>query len=153
MKGLKAIEKRLEGFVNREAKVGWFESARYNEDGQDISVAEVVVIQEYGAPGANIPPRPTIGPTIAEQGQKWSDNIAKGARAVIAGKATADQVLEIVGAQAAGDIRQTISEVRNPPLAESTLAQRARDGYTDQPLNRTGYMIATCTNVVGEASE
>lgn len=79
------------------------------------------------------------------------ENITKGVQAVVRGAVTADQVLEIVGQQAAGDIRKTISEVRTPPLADSTIAQRMREGRTDQPLNRTGLMIATCTSVVGDA--
>lgn len=140
--------KRLEGLEGRQAKVGWFESAEYPNG---MKVATVAVIQEFGAPGANIPARPFIRPTIADQKEKWAENIEKGARAVMRGAVTADAMLEIVGQKAAGDIRKTISEVRSPELAESTKAQRQRDGFTDQPLNRTGYMIATCTNVVGNS--
>lgn len=148
MSGMDELAARLAAFEGRVAKVGWFDSAIY-PDG--IHVAEVAIIQEMGAPGANIPARPFIRPTIAEQREKWGENIRKGVAAVARGATTADNVLEIVGQQAAGDVRKSISEVRTPPLAESTLAQRARDGFTDQPLNRTGYMIATCTHLVGDA--
>lgn len=148
MSAMEELAKRLEAFQGRVAKVGWFETARYPEGEQ---VASVALIQEFGAPGANIPARPFIRPTIDAEGDKWKENIAKGVQAVVRGAVTADQVLEIVGQQAAGDIRKTISEVRSPPLADSTIAQRMREGRTDQPLNRTGLMIATCTSVVGDA--
>lgn len=145
----KELAKRLVGFENKVAKVGWFPTAIYPENEGGLHVAEVAIIQELGAPAANIPPRPFIMPTINEKGKEWASSIEKGARAVMRGATTVDNVLQIVGAKAAGDIRKTISEVRTPPLAPSTLAKRAADGYTDQPLNRTGLMIATCTNVVG----
>ena len=143
------LAKRLAGFQNKVAKVGWFPSAQYPDSEGGLKVAEVAIIQELGAPAANIPARPFLMPTIESEGKKWAENIQKGARAVMRGATTADNVLQIVGAQAAGDIRKAISEVRSPPLAPSTLAKRRSDGYTDQPLNRTGLMIATCTNVVG----
>lgn len=144
------LAKRLAAFDTKVAKVGWFESAQYPEGPH---VAEVAIIQELGAPGAGIPPRPFIHPTIAAEGAKWAENISKGAVAVMHGRTTAENVLEIVGQQAAADIRKTISEVREPELAESTKAQRDRDGFTHQPLNRTGLMIATCTSVVGDRSD
>ena len=143
------LARRLEGFNGRQAKVGWFESARYTADGQDISVAEVAIIQEFGAPGANIPPRPFIRPTFNAQKEKWTEDIEKGVKAVMRGATTAENVLTIVGQKAAGDIRKAISDVSSPELAESTKAQRRRNGFTEEPLNRTGYMIATCTSVVG----
>lgn len=143
------LAKRLEGFNGRQAKVGWFESARYTEDGQDISVAEVAIIQEFGAPGANIPPRPFIRPTFNAQKEKWTELIEKGVKAVMRGATTADAVLDTVGHVAAEDIKMAIRDVTSPELAESTKEQRRRDGFTDEPLNRTGYMIATCTRIVG----
>jgi hypothetical protein len=141
-----ALTARLAEFENKQAKVGWFESAQYPEGEK---VASVALIQEMGAPAAKIPARPFIRPAIKDKGEEWKANIRKGVQAVIKGSATADDVLTIVGAQASGHIRQAISEVREPPLAKRTLEQRKRDGYTDQPLNRTGYMITTLTNIVG----
>ena len=143
------LAKRLEGFNGRQAKVGWFESARYTADGQDISVAEVAVIQEFGAPGANIPPRPFIRPTFNAQKEKWTAHIEKGVKAVMRGAITADEALDTVGSIAAEDIKMAIRDLTTPELAESTKEQRRRDGFTDEPLNRTGHMIAACNRIVG----
>lgn len=148
MKGLEALDERLKDFATRVAKVGWFESARYEDDG--ISVAEVAIIQEFGAPAAHIPPRPFFRPTIDQNKGAWSEKIAQGARQVLKGNMSADDVLEAVGQLARGQLQQTISEVRSPPLAPRTIAQRMREGRTDQPLNRTGHMIATVSSVVGD---
>lgn len=140
------LAKRLAGFDGRQAKVGWFESAEYPNGKK---VAEVAIIQEFGAPGANIPPRPFIRPTFNAQKEKWTEHIEKGVKAVMRGATTADAALDTVGHVAAEDIKMAIRDVTSPELAESTKEQRRRDGFTDEPLNRTGYMIATCTRVVG----
>ena len=147
------LAKRLKGFENKVAKVGWFPSAQYPDDEGGLHVAEAAIINELGAPAANIPARPFIRPTIEREGKGWAEQLQKGARAVMRGAISADEVLHVVGRKAASDIQKTISEVRNPPLAPSTLAKRRAGGYTDQPLHRTGLMISTCTNTVGAPEE
>lgn len=144
------MARRLEEFEGRVAQVGWFESAQYPNG---MPVASVALIHEFGAPGANIPARPFLRPTIAEHQAEWREKIIQGIRAVGAGAMTADDVLTQIGALAAGQTRQTISNVREPALAASTLESRERRGRTDQPLNDSGYMIATLTNAVGDAEE
>lgn len=167
------LAKRLEGFNGRQAKVGWFESAEY-PNGE--KVASVAMIHEHGAPGANIPPRPFIRPTFKAQKAKWTEDLEKGAKAVMRGAITAENVLEIVGLKAAGDLRATLGSGAFKALSPVTLMLRkwsdadpnfkkngttvgaaaaavaAGEDYSTprtQPLHDTGYMIATCTSVVG----
>lgn len=139
------LNERIKQMATREVAVGWFESAMYDDN---TPVAQVAATQEFGAPGANIPPRPFFHPCIAEHSEEWSEKIAKGMKAVFDGKIEIDQVLDAVGGLAAGQLQRQISEVREPPLAPSTLAQRAREGRTDQPLHRTGHMIDTVKYLV-----
>lgn len=170
------LAKRLEGFNGRQAKVGWLESARYTENGQNISVASVAIIQEFGAPGANIPPRPFIRPTFNAQKEKWTRDIEKGVKAVMRGATTPENVLTIVGQTAAGDLINTLSSGAFTALSPVTLMLRkwsdadknfkksgktvgaaaaavaAGEDYSTprtQPLHDTGHMIATCTSIVG----
>lgn len=169
------IKARLEnipqGFADEVAQVGWFESAKY-PDG--TPVAYVASIQEYGAPGQGIPPRPTIKPTVEAKKGEWSKLMAKGVKAVIEGRMDAHGVLEGVGLQAAGDIGQAIAQVSEPPLSKVTLLLRkwrregreitgktvgeahaaiARgedvSGVNADPLRDTGLLIASLTNIVG----
>lgn len=170
------IRSRLEsipdGFANRVAQVGWFESAQY-DDG--TPVAYVATIQENGAPAQGIPPRPTIKPTIEKRKAAWVKLMGQGVKSVVAGNASAEDVLEGVGLQAAGDIRRTLSEVESPKLSPTTILLRkwrregrvitgktvgeaaaavAADpsliaGVNADPLNDTGLLIATLTNTVG----
>lgn len=166
------IAKRLEAFEGRQAKVGWFESAVY-PDGEPV--ASIAMIHEMGAPGANIPARPFFRPTIDANKEQWKKQLEEGAKAVMRGAVTAEQVLEIVGQLAAGQTRAKLASGAFTPLSPITLmlrkwkdaspglkvnaslvgaaadaVKRGEEGSSrTQPLHDTGYMIATLTSVVG----
>ncbi|CAB5155358.1 hypothetical protein UFOVP150_3 [uncultured Caudovirales phage] len=141
---------RLSGFDQLEARVGWFPEAVY-EDG--TPVAEVALIQNYGAPLAGIPARPFIEPTIATNESAWRKSLAAGAKMVAKGAMTAEQVLGAVGQNAAGLLQQQIANVDSPVLSASTRAYRMRNGRNFKPLQDTGRMIASVTSVVVEKNE
>lgn len=139
-----------EGFANREAKVGWFPAAQY-EDG--TPVAYVAAIQEFGSPENNIPARAFMRPTIQDKQGEWSAQIAGGMKKVVKGQLTADDVLDAVGTLAAADIAVTIRNAPNwPELSPATLAERERKGRGTAPLQDTGLLIATVTHQVTDAS-
>lgn len=158
--------KRLDG---ERGKVGWFESAKY-EDG--TPVAYVATIQEYGF--GPIPPRPFMRPTAEEKQKTWTRNAADISRAIVRGQVS-DGLMETLGSKAAGDVRKYISKITSPALSPITLylrrkrkegakitgktvgeaAKAVADGQVTQasaseakPLNDTGYMLATLTHTV-----
>lgn len=163
-----------EGFTGQETKVGWFPGAKY-PDG--TSVAYVAAIQENGVTAKAIPPRPFIRPTIADRKSAWVGVMEQGMRAVVKGTATAEQVLDGVGLQAAADIGITLASGQFVALSPITLmlrkmrdedpalvmggkvvaeaARRVAAGETgstrDQPLHDTGLMLTTLTHLVGAA--
>lgn len=170
---------RLKGFDNRVAKVGWMESAIYPNGKQ---VAEVALIQEMGAPGASIPARPFLRPTVDDNKAEWERKFAAGVNAVMRDRISAEQVLEQMGLLAAGQMRAKLGSGDFLKLSPITLMLRKwRDadsslkvtgktvgaaaaavaagedyslpGMRDQPLNDTGYMIATLTSAVGPTPE
>lgn len=167
-----------EGFANREAKVGFFAGQNY-EDG--TPVAYVATIQEFGAPDQGIPPRPFMRPTVEDKKGEWSQDIANGMRAVLKGRLTADDVLDAVGAAAAGDIVKTLAAGDFKALSPITLMlRRMRDEHKGDanwqvtgatvgeaarrvaagepgsdrttPLDDSGYLIAHVQHQVGDAS-
>lgn len=138
----KTLAKIPEGFQNKEAKVGWFPGAEY-EDGPPV--AYVALIQEKGAPSVSIPPRPFIRPAIKDGSKHWSAILADGVRKKINGQASAHDVLVTVGEQAAGDIRKKISEIQEPELSPITVMLRSMR-RADANLHVTG-------KTVGEAAE
>lgn len=175
----KVLEERLKGFENRVAQVGWLETAQYPSG---KNVAEVAVIQELGAPGASIPARPFVQPTVDENRDDWSKKFESGARAVLRGAIEPEQVLEQMGGLAAGKMRAKLGSGDFLPLSPITLMLRkwkdadpglqvggrlvgaaaaavaagedySLPGLRSQPLNDTGYMIASLTNSVGPTPE
>lgn len=168
------LAKRLAAFNGIEAKVGWFESAKYPDGGPQV--AEVAIIHEFGAPAASIPARPIFRPVIDANRDMWAQKLRDGAKAVMRGSVTADQVLDQVGGLAAGQIRAHLGSGDFAPLSPITLmlrkwkdedpslritgstvgaaAHAVEDGEVGssrtQPLHDSGYMISTLTHNVGK---
>lgn len=150
----KMLEIALKNLDGKVGKVGWFENSKY-PDPPNVQVAYVATIQEYGSPSNNIPPRPFVRPTMINKRTEWTELAAKGAKAILNGTQTVDNVMEGLGLRAAGDIRKAISLVLSPPLKPATIAARLRKkadkkttGSLTKPLIDTGLMFATLTNTV-----
>lgn len=133
-------------------KVGWFPSAVY-ESGQPV--AQVAAIHEFGAPAANIPPRPFMRPTIAREKTAWHNIVANAAKNVVRGEGKAGDIFETIGLKAAGDIAKSIAMVFTPALKDATIKARLRAradkrtvGNLTKPLVDTGLMIGSITNTV-----
>lgn len=138
------VPEEFEGLV---AQIG-FPSGNNYEDG--TPVAYVAAIQEFGAPGAGIPPRPFMQPTVRAKKDYWTKVLANEIPKVAMGKNTAFDALDLVGRVAAADIQETISKVYAPPLKPATIKRKG----SAKPLIDTGYMLASVTNAVApEGSE
>lgn len=142
--------KKLEGM---RMAVGWFSSARYDEG---TPVAAVAAIHENGSPKNNIPPRPFLAPTIQKHGGQWRDDLKAGARGILAGTETAETVMEKMGLQVAGQIKEEILTLTSPPLKPATIAARRRKmadknttGSLTKPLVDTTLMVNSLTWIVG----
>lgn len=98
-----------------EARAGWLETAKY-EDG--TPVAYVASIQEFGH--GPIPPRPFIRPTVEAKQAEWTAKTAKLLKSATSAKA----VMDVMGAVVAGDFREAIAAVVDPPLSPLTLLAR-----------------------------
>lgn len=148
-----ALEKVPKEFKDLVAQVGIPSNPHYPETKNNpggTSVATVAAIHEFGAPASNIPARPFIRPTVKEQKDNWTKIVASRLPAVARGEMSAFDVLDLVGRQAAADIKETISKVNSPPLKPATIARKG----SAKPLIDTGYMLASVQNSVApEGSE
>lgn len=170
-KAFETIRAQLSQLEGKETRVGWFESAQY-EDG--TPVAYIAAIQEQGS--GPIPPRSFFRTTVLEKKQTWIDTVEKLAKLVIGGKINGRDMMDMLGLQIEGDVQKKIASITTPPLSPLTLAARKyrqqgksvtgktlgelsrklKDGTIDvsgvstKPLNDTGQMIATLTHVVEE---
>lgn len=111
-------------------RVGFLENARY-PDG--TPVAMVAAINEYGAPSRGQPPRPFFRRMIAKHVGEWPSAIGD---LLKANEYDAAKALDLTGATIAGQLRQSITDLVDPPLAPSTIR---RKGF-DKPLIDSGDM-------------
>jgi hypothetical protein len=104
-------------------------------------VAEVAAYNEYGT--GTMPPRPFFRRMIAKENAHWGKDLARTLKAV---HYNVPQAFAIMGAQIAGELRQSITDLRSPPLAQSTIDAKGFDkpligGKTDRSPG--GHMLAS----------
>lgn len=117
------LQKRLDELARKldkktELRAGFLEGGKY-ADGTSLPM--VAAIQEFGAPGAGIPPRPYFRPVVAEKNKAWGDIIAARLKSE---DYDVQQVLGQVGEVIKADIQVSITEVFSPPLSPVTLMLR-----------------------------
>lgn len=147
-----AIEDRikmLQEAKRKVAKVGIVGHQHYDDKNQ-TPVAYVAAIHEYGSPSQNIPARPFFRPTIAAQKKAW----AKVGRQLLKNGASVEDMLDLVGARAAGDVRETLSQIKSPPLKEATIRAKERkyksksEHRPEKPLFASGLLTKSISHVV-----
>ena len=117
-------------------RVGFFSTARY-DDG--TPVATVAARNEFGDREANIPERPFFRQAIA----KMEDGVP----AIIRGRidpqrmVVDDRLANQVGAYAAGQVQERITDLREPPNSPHTTEAKG----SDNPLIDTGFMRQSAT--------
>lgn len=119
-------------------RVGILEKARY-PDGKPVAM--IAAIQEYGAPRAGIPPRPAVRRMIQEKEREWPEGFKQ---ALISTNYDVEKALNLAGAAIAGQWRQAIIDLWEPPLAPSTIAKK---GF-DKPLIDTAHMLKSVDHEV-----
>ncbi len=128
-KRLMEIAKKLQkaGSVN----IGFLEGATY-PDGKGVPF--IAAMNEFGVPSHGQPPRPYFRIMIAAKSPKWGDAVAKSLKSH---DYDTQEALAVVGEGIVGQLRQSITDLISPPLAESTIA---RKGF-DKPLIDTSHML------------
>ena len=112
-------------------KVGFLSGATY-PDG--TPVAMIAAIQDFGAPSRGIPPRPFFRNMIKARSKDWPGAL----QLLLMGNGNdAEKALQLLGAGIAGQLRQSIIDTNEPPLAPATIA---RKGFS-KPLIDTSVMI------------
>lgn len=125
IKGGGLLEKRLAQLAKQVSnpatlRVGFLENATY-PDG--TSVAEVAAIQNFGAPGRGIPPRPFFSNMVARESPAWGAKLGK----ILAREDInwdAEKALTLMGEGIAAQLKQYIVETNAPPLSAITLMLR-----------------------------
>lgn len=115
--------------------IGFMEGATY-PDG--TNVAEVAFFNEFGVPEHNQPARPFFRNMIAENQDKWPEQMAAQAKGT---NYDGPRVLGLMGELIKGELQQSINDLTEPTLSPITVAQK---GF-DKPLIDTGQMLNSVT--------
>lgn len=129
---LSAELQRIAGAVSsaERVKVGFLSGATY-PDGKPVAM--IAAIQNWGAPAAGIPPRPFFSDMIQSKQHEWGPATGN---LLVANGYDAAITLRLVGEAVAGQLRQSIQDTNEPPLAPSTIA---RKGHA-KPLIDSGHL-------------
>ena len=83
----------------------------------------VAATQNFGAPGAGIPPRPFFNKFIADNSDEWGAQLA---RLLQGSNFDVEKSLNIMGMGMVGQLQTAIIETNEPPLSPVTLLLRSR---------------------------
>lgn len=128
-RALKELDVRLR--KKHGVRVGFLAGATY-PDG--TSVALVAATQNFGAPSRGIPPRPFFSNVLRDKSASWGASLVAILRAQ---RYDVPASLALLGEGIAGQIRTSIQELNDPPLADATIA---RKGFA-KPLIDDSVMI------------
>lgn len=127
--------------------IGFFDTDKY-PDGTPVSL--VAASNELGIPDQGIPSRPFMRMAYKDKKESWNRLAGSLFAQVAAGKMDWDKALNQIGLVIVGDVKQSITDNEFEPLADSTIAARARrsKSHTDKPLIDTSRMLTSIKHKV-----
>lgn len=135
-KGYRRVIRTINALARGPAvEVGFFEEG---PAGEGLTIVEIATVNEFGTEDGHVPERPFMRGTIDAHGARYTKELA-GAVAHALDGADLESELETIGLGAVGDVQTTITELRDPPNAPSTIARKG----SDNPLIDTGRMRAS----------
>lgn len=114
-------------------KVGFLEGAKY-PTGEPVAM--IAAIQDFGAPSVGIPPRPFFRNMVAAKKGEWPAALQG---LLKANDYDAERALALMGEGIAGQLRQSIVDTNEPPLAPATVRRKK----SSKPLVDTGHLLAS----------
>lgn len=138
-KAIREIEKINKSMRGADSvKVGLPKGSNNYPDG--TSVIMVGAVHEFGSPTRNIPQRSFLRSTVQEQRRPYKRMFAKLSKMIVGGKITKEKALALIGLQVQTDVRQKITDIKEPPLVY-------REG---NPLVDTGHLRQSIVYQVGD---
>ena len=133
-KAIKELEKLAKSLRGPDlVKVGLPKGSNDYPDG--TSVIMVGTVHEFGSPAKNIPQRSYLRSTVENNKRLYKSMFKKLADRIIKDKITKKEALGLIGLQVQTDVRQKITDIKDPAL-------KSRDG---NPLIDTGHLRQSIT--------
>ena len=134
VKAAKEIEKLAKSLRGPDlVKVGLPKGANDYPDG--TSVIMVGTVHEFGSPSRNIPQRSFLRSTVESNKRSYRNLFKKLSKKIANGDITKLEALRLIGLQVQTDVREKITDIKEPAL-------KSRDG---NPLIDTGHLRQSIT--------
>lgn len=114
-----------------------------------LTYATVLAVNNFGSADGLIPPRPALQPAIEKGGPQYQRLAELMIPKVLIGQMEMRMLLEQMGQLAEGHVKQEITDLRTPPNAASTIANKG----SDNPLIDTGALRQSIRYVVDDGKE
>lgn len=105
-----------------------------SEGGQQLTIATIAAVNEFGTADGRIPARPFLSTAIEEGAPKFVRTVELGLPKVLSGEQPMSWLMHRVGNIAKGEVQQKITDIKNPPNAPATIAKKG----SSNPLIDTG---------------
>ena len=127
----KALEKFVKSVGHKSVSIGYFDDLRYDETG--LSAGHVAILNEFGVPEHNQPPRPFLRTTVRKKSRQWKDIMSD----EFIHSQNWDKMLNEVAQACRDDISESIAKWKEPPNAPATIKKKG----ANDPLVDTGNMM------------
>lgn len=108
------------------------------------STIMVGAVHEFGSDARGIPQRSYLRTTINEKRDSYKPFFAKAGKGVFVNRAKQTQAMNLLGLKVQSDVRQKITDIKEPPLSartiEARIAKHGVKGQNANPLIDTGHL-------------
>lgn len=140
--GYKKLVETVFGLGKPKITVGIFEAEGNAKVGDDeLTLIQVAIWNEFGTDDGHVPARSFIRAWFDENAEKCREATRAMMQAVVAGKYTKEQALELLGQRFVAEIQKRIARGIDPPNAESTIKMKG----SSTPLINTGQLRSGIT--------
>lgn len=151
-RGWAAYFKSVSQMKSAYVKVGVLDEGKGGEKhGPDdaLTVAQIAAIHEFGTEDGSIPERSFIRSTFDEQRERLTGVAKQLTTRIIAGQATTEQAMNILGSILAAEVKKKIAAGISPPNAESTARAKAAKGRTGKFFKKPAANLGDALAQVG----
>ncbi len=135
------VMRQIQALVERQVLVGIPESTTDRDDGSDVTNAQIGYVQETGDPSRNLPARPFLEPGVEDAKDVCAAQLKAASQSALRGDtARRDAHLSDAGILGANSVKRRINSNIPPPLAPSTIRNRAKQRGTKSRASERAYL-------------
>lgn len=102
------------------------------------TMAAIAASNEFGSEDGVVPERSYLRSTVDQHRERYADELQAAAEQVVDGKGDLQTGVALLGAIVEGDVKATITDLRDPPNAPATIERKG----SSNPLIDTGHLRA-----------